>query len=187
LDQAAGNDGGQSDLPYDTFAQWYRRITAAMILFQLLSGSAVILRPGSMEGYSAVFTVPVVFSLLPGSALVALLLQLINSLLIHGREAAPGLFPMAVWVPTVLAMGGFVLLSALSAVKGRPGWRAYWTLVIAELSCVLSPFIGLLFFGNGYALSLGLLAALVPLAALTLLVAARAIVERDDFTPGPSA
>lgn len=176
MDQAAGNGSVHHNGVRDILVLRNLRIAAAIIVFQLLSGTAVTLWPGSMQGYAPVFTLPVAFSLLPGSALVALLLNIILDQYghylqrIHYVGPTPG-FPTAVWVPVVLAIGGVVLLAAFSVIKGRPSRLAYWTLVIAEVSCVLSP-LALLFLGLGGALALGLVPALIPLIALAFLIAA---------------
>lgn len=144
------------------------RFAAAVILFQLLLGTSVMLSPGSWRGYNPVLALPVVFALLPGSGGVALLLNVINDLLIHYVGPTPG-FPNPVWVPAVLALEGIVLLAALSAVKGRASRPAYWALLIAELTCIVSP-LGPLFSWSGFPLAL-LIPVVVPLLALALLVA----------------
>ena len=168
---------GATNRDRDFLAPRKLRIAGAIALFQLLLGAALVLSPGSMKGYGPVLTLPVVFSLLPGSALVALPMKIIRDQYwlylerIHYVGPTPDYFPV-VWVPAVLAIGGIVALAAFSAVKGRPNRLAYSTLVIAEVSCVLSP-LGLWFFGLGGALVLGLIPALVPMVALAFLIAAR--------------
>jgi hypothetical protein len=131
-----------------------------------------------MKGWAfALFTVPLMFSLLPGTGLVFLLLKIMTDQQelylerIHYVGPTPD-FPPPLWAPAVLAIGTIVLLAAFSAIKGHPSRFAYWTLVVAEVSCVLSP-LALLFFGLGGVLALGLIPALVPLIALAFLIAAR--------------
>ena len=152
----------------------------AITFVQLLSGTALTLWPGSMQGDTILVTLPQVFSLLPGSAVVALLLKIVGDDLMHYVGPTPG-FPTPVWLPAVLAIAGIVSLAAFSAVRGRPSTLAYWTLVFAAASCLLSPLV-LLFFGYGSGpfpslmsvlVLMGLIAALLPLIALAFLIAAR--------------
>jgi hypothetical protein len=156
------------------------RIAAAIVFVQVLAGLAVTVRPGSVEGYAPLFTLPVAFSLLPGSYALAFILGTIGDRyesyleLVHYRGPTPG-FPWGIWIASTVAVAALVLWAAYLGIRGSRTRVVYVGLLAAETTCVLSPVFSLPYL-RGYAFFVtAVLVIPVPLSALILLFRARAV------------
>src|SRR6267143_899991 len=158
-------------------------VAAAIVFVQILAGLAVTVRPGSVEGYAPLFTLPVAFSLLPGSYALAFILGTIGDRyesyleLVHYRGPTPG-FPWGIWMASTVAVAALVLLAAYLGIRGSRARVVYVALFVAETTCVLSPLFSLLYLRYGYAFFVTLVLVIpVPLSALILLFRARAVAK----------
>jgi hypothetical protein len=145
-----------------------------------LAGLAVTVRPGSVQGYAPLVTLPVAFSLLPGSYALAFILGTIGDRyesyleLVHYRGQTPG-FPWGIWMASTVAVAALVLWAAYLGIRGSRARVLYVGLLVAETTCVLSPVFSLLYLRYGYAFFVSsVLVITAPLSALILLFRARA-------------
>jgi hypothetical protein len=154
------------------------RVASAIVFVQVLAGLAVTVRPGSVEGYAPLFTLPVAFSLLPGSYALAFILGTIDDRygsyleLVHYRGPTPG-FPWGIWIASTVAVAALVLWGAYLGIRGSRSRVVYVGLFVAETVCVLSPVFSMLHLRYGYAsFVMSVLVILAPFSALILLLRA---------------
>jgi hypothetical protein len=157
------------------------RVAAALVCVQVLAGLGLTIRPGSVQGYAPLFTLPVAFSLLPGSYALAFILGTIGDRyesylgLVHYRGPTPG-FPWGIWMASTVAVAALVLWAAYLGIRGSRARVVYVGLLVAETTCVLSPVFSLLYLRYGYAFFVSsVLVITAPLSVLILLFRARVV------------